>query len=254
MGKDSEGDWLHLAAPAKLTLSLHVTGLRADGYHLIEAEMVTLDLADEIRVRPAPESSLVVLGADSGLQVKGDGNNLVMRALEVVGRTAEVCLTKLIPSGAGLGGGSADAAAILRWAGYTDLVGASQLGADVAFCLVGGHAKVSGIGEVVEPLSAATDVYTLLTPPFGVSTPQVYARWDELGGPKHPDNDLTAAALSVEPRLAAWRDQFADAIQQQPILAGSGGTWFAKGSHREVTVEGTNARIAVTAAATGTKS
>jgi 4-diphosphocytidyl-2-C-methyl-D-erythritol kinase len=254
MGEAPQDGWLLLQAPAKLTVSLHVTGVRPDGFHLIEAEMVTLDLADELLVRPAPQSSLAVHGTGSGLTVESDKTNLVLRALVLAGRTADVRLTKLIPSGAGLGGGSADAAAILRWAGYTDLVGAARLGADVAFCLIGGHAMVSGIGEVVEPLSAEGASFTLLTPPFGVSTPEVYAMWDELGGPRHPDNDLTAAALRVEPRLAAWRDQFADAVQQQPILAGSGGTWFVKGSHPGVAVEGTNARIAVTAAAPGTKS
>ncbi|MFV1991909.1 MAG: 4-(cytidine 5'-diphospho)-2-C-methyl-D-erythritol kinase [Acidimicrobiales bacterium] len=254
MVEDPGDAWLSLAARAKLTLSLHVAGVRPDGYHLIEAEMVTLDLADELLVRPAAESSLEVSGAASGLHVQGDESNLVLRALSLVGRTAEVRLTKLIPAGAGLGGGSADAAAILRWAGYTDLLGASQLGADVAFCLVGGRARVSGIGELVEPFDGDAATFTLLTPPFGVSTPEVYLMWDELGGPKHPDNDLTAAALRVEPRLLAWRDQFADATQRQPILAGSGGTWFVKGSHPGVTVEGTDATIAVTVTTSGTGS
>ncbi|MCU1377553.1 MAG: ispE, partial [Acidimicrobiales bacterium] len=121
-------------APAKLTLSLRVTGTRPDGYHLIDAEMVALDLADELTF--ADGDGLEVLGA-SGLPVPADDDNLVRRALRMVGRTAHVRLVKRIPAGAGLGGGSADAAAVLRWAGCHDVAAAVSLGADVPFCLLG---------------------------------------------------------------------------------------------------------------------
>lgn len=216
-----------LRAPAKLTLSLRVVGVRDDGYHLIDAEMVTLDLADELRIGPG--HGLVVHGA-SGLPIPVDEDNLVGRALRLVGRTAQVELTKRIPAGAGLGGGSADAAAILRWAGYEDLAGAARLGADVAFCLVGGRARVRGIGEIVDPLPFVDRTVTLLTPPFGCSTPAVYAAWDAMGGPTaEGSNDLEPAALRVEPRLAEWRDRLGDATGRTPVLAGSGSTWFVEG-------------------------
>ena len=215
-------------APAKLTLSLRITGVREDGYHLIDAEMVTLDLADELRIGPG--DGLEVRGA-SGLPIPVDGDNLVTRALALAGRTAQVELTKRIPAGAGLGGGSSDAAAILRWAGVDDLGAAASLGADVAFCLVGGRARVTGIGEIVEPLPFEDRAYTLLTPPFGCSTPAVYAAWDELGGPTGEGrNDLEPAALRVEPRLAEWRDHLGDATGLTPVLAGSGSTWFVEGA------------------------
>lgn len=217
-----------LRAPAKLTLSLRVVGVRDDGYHLIDAEMVALDLADELRLTAG--DGLVVRGA-AGLPVPVDDDNLVNRALRLVGRTAHVELTKRIPSGAGLGGGSADAAAILRWAGYDDLIGAAHLGADVAFCLVGGRARVRGIGEIVEPLPPVERTVTLLTPPFGCSTPAVYAAWDAMGGPAADGpNDLEPAALRVEPRLAEWRDRLGDATGRTPVLAGSGSTWFVDGA------------------------
>lgn len=217
-----------LRAPAKLTLSLRIVGVRDDGYHLIDAEMVTLDLADELRVGPG--DGLVVRGA-SGLPIPVDDDNLVSRALGLVGRTAHVDLTKRIPAGAGLGGGSADAAAVLRWAGYEDLAGAARLGADVAFCLVGGRARVRGIGEIVEPLAPVDRTFTLLTPPFGCSTPAVYAAWDAMGGPTADGpNDLEPAALRVEPRLAAWRDRLGDATGRTPVLAGSGSTWVVEGA------------------------
>jgi 4-diphosphocytidyl-2-C-methyl-D-erythritol kinase len=217
-----------LTAPAKLTWSLRITGVRDDGMHLIDAEMVSLDLCDTLVVSEG--DGLVVRGA-SGLPVESDDDNLVSRALRMVGRTAHVDLTKRIPAGGGLGGGSSDAAAILRWARYTDPVGAASLGADVAFCLVGGRALVAGIGEIVEPLPFVERVVTLLTPPFGCSTPAVYRAWDEMGGPSGDGrNDLESAALKVEPRLAVWRDRLGDATGLTPVLAGSGSTWFVEGA------------------------
>jgi 4-diphosphocytidyl-2-C-methyl-D-erythritol kinase len=215
-------------APAKLTVSLRVTGVRPDGYHLIDAEMVTLDLVDVLELGPG--DALEVVGA-TGLAVPADDDNLVRRALRAVGRRAAVRLTKRIPAGAGLGGGSADAAAVLRWAGCTDLALAATLGADVPFCLVGGRARVRGIGDVLEPLEPVARTFTLLTPPFGVSTPAVYRAWDELGQPTGAGpNDLEPAALAVEPRLAAWRDRLGDATGVEPVLAGSGSTWFVEGA------------------------
>jgi 4-diphosphocytidyl-2-C-methyl-D-erythritol kinase len=155
----------------------------------------------------------------------------VRRALRAAGRTAAVHLIKCIPPGAGLGGGSADAAAVLRWAGITDLALAATLGADVPFCVVGGRARVRGIGEVVEPLPFVERAFTLLTPPFGCSTPAVYKAWDALGGPTSAGpNDLEAAALTVEPRLDEWRDRLGSATGETPVLAGSGSTWFVEGA------------------------
>ncbi len=216
-------------APAKLTLSLRVTGVRDDGFHLIDAEMVTLDLADELEFRDG--DGLEIVGG-AGLPVTADDDNLVRRALRAVDRRAHVVLTKRIPAGGGLGGGSADAAAVLRWAGCDDVAVAASLGADVPFCLRGGRARVTGIGDVLEPLPFVERTFTLLTPPLHVSTPAVYRAWDELGGPRADGpNDLEPAALVVEPRLAQWRDRLAEASGQVPVLAGSGGTWFVEGAY-----------------------
>ena len=214
-------------APAKLTLSLRVTGVRADGYHLLEAEMVTLDLADTLLFGPGSGVEVIPL-----VETVRFEPTLVTRALEAVGREAFVRLEKRIPVGAGLGGGSADAAAVLRWAGGADLDVALSLGADVPFCLAGGRAMVRGVGESLEPLPLERRTFTLLTPPFGVSTAAVYARWDEMGGPggEH-GNDLEPAALAVEPRLAVWRDQLGGATGRTPRLAGSGSTWFVEGEY-----------------------
>ncbi|HEY4377830.1 MAG TPA: 4-(cytidine 5'-diphospho)-2-C-methyl-D-erythritol kinase, partial [Acidimicrobiales bacterium] len=145
---------------------------------------------------------------------------------------AEVRLTKAIPAGAGLGGGSADAAAIFRWAGVDDPELAATIGADVPFCVHGGRARVTGIGEQLERLEPVERTFTLLTPPFGCETAAVYRAWDALGGPRSAGpNDLEAAALQVEPRLAAVRDELATATGEVPVLAGSGSTWFVPGAH-----------------------
>ena len=248
-----------LLAPAKLTLRLRITGTRADGYHLIDAEMVTLDLCDEVVVHPSSESSVEVvrLPGDGGVgadrpdwDIPADRSNLVIGALELAGRTAHVEIRKRIPPGAGLGGGSADAAAVLRWANRLAAVEtadiaatgsaphaespavvtpqkAASLGADVAFCLVGGRAHVTGIGEIIEPLPFRDQSFVLWTPPIGVDTATVYGAWDELGGPTGQNsNDLEPAALAAYPELAAWRGELAAASGRTPQLAGSGGTWF----------------------------
>ncbi len=219
-----------LAAPAKLTLSLRITGVRADGYHLIDAEMVTLDWHDTVTIDPASSG----LSADGPYAdgVPLDESNLVARALRLVGRTAAVRIHKSLPNGGGLGGGSADAAAILRWAGYDDVQNAAALGADVAFCLVGGHARVGGIGELVEPLPYERVDITLVIAPLAVPTSTVYQAWDDLGGPRSDgSNDLEPAAVAAFPVLARWRDRIREATGTSPTLAGSGATWFVSGIH-----------------------
>ena len=224
-------------APAKLTLSLRVTGVRPDGYHLIDAEMVSLDLHDELTIRPAARTRLTASGPyAAGMPL--DATNLVARALELAGRPAEVDLLKQIPHGGGLGGGSSDAAAALRWAGWAPtpqaLVLASTLGADVAYCLAGGRARVRGIGEIVDPLPPRPLTVTLVVPPLAVSTPAVYAAWDHLGGPRAAGpNDLEPAVVNLYPEMHAWRDRIGEACGQTPMLAGSGATWFVAGEHEE---------------------
>lgn len=218
-----------LDAPAKLTLSLRITGVRDDGFHLIDAEMITLDLADELRIDDS--STGLTVDGPFARNVPRGRSNLVERALRQVGRRAAVHLTKRIPSGGGLGGGSSDAAAVLRWAGMDDPQVAVRLGADVPFCLVGGRARVTGIGEMVRPLGLVTRQLTLIVPPLRVSTAEVYRTWDELGGPHCAGpNDLEHAAVVVEPRLRYWRDRIAELTGVRPMLAGSGATWWVDGT------------------------
>lgn len=244
-------------APAKLTLSLRVTGVRPDGYHLLESEMVTLDLADTLVIEETadgPGGPNPGAGGVLSIDPHPDGpwvdrgphpiplgpENLVNRALAAVDRSASVRIVKRVPPGAGLGGGSADAAAILRWARTTDLELAAGLGADVPFCVTGGRAMVGGVGELVSPLPYEERRFTLLLVPFGVDTGAVYRAWDRLGaqgGPTAPEastNDLEAAALTVEPRLGRWKEHLEGLTGRPAHLAGSGSTWFVEGSAEEL--------------------
>lgn len=241
-----------VVAPAKLTLSLRITGVRDDGYHLIDAEMVTLELADTLEIDPTGRG----LSADGPFAagVPLDESNLVAKALRLAGREAHVHVHKAIPHGGGLGGGSADAAAVLRWAGHgtgpAELAVAARLGADIAFCLVGGRARVSGIGEVIEPLPPVALDVTLVIPPLAVSTPAAYRAWDELGGPRADGpNDLEPAAIAVVPELATWRDRIADRCGASPVLAGSGATWFVLGHHESLRALAPEATVVLTRAA-----
>jgi 4-diphosphocytidyl-2-C-methyl-D-erythritol kinase len=228
-------------APAKLTLSLRVTGIRADGLHELDAEMVTIDLADSLSFSEGSGLTVIdgVVG-DLGLDALAD-DNLVDKALALIGRRAGVRLTKRIPVGAGLGGGSADAAAVLRWGGVTSTEVAAQLGSDVAFCLAGGRARVSGAGERVVPLPFEDRRFVLLLPPISVDTGAVYRAWDYLhregcsdaDGPDN-GNDLEEAALVVAPQLRHWRETFAGITGRRPRLAGSGSTWFVEGTREEL--------------------
>ncbi len=244
-----------LIAPAKLTLSLRITGVRDDGYHLIDAEMVTLSLHDTVTISELTDDDLVAMPAGFVISANGkfasgmplDESNLIAKSLKLSGRQARVHVTKNVPHGGGLGGGSADAAAVLRWANFTNLVAASKLGADIPFCMVGGHARVQGIGEVITPLPVTARDFTLIIPPIHVSTPDVYKTWDQLGGPRaHGPNDLEPAACVVEPKLVRWRDKIAEITGQIPTLAGSGATWFINGKMPELVAAFPDARVIVT--------
>jgi len=225
-----------LRAHAKLTLALKLTGVRDDGYHLIDAEMVSLALHDTLTFDRSGDA-LSTSGPFSG-GVPTDRTNLVARALELAGTTARVHIDKHIPYGGGLGGGSSDAATALRWAGFGtsrhELERAGALGADIPFCLMGGRARVRGIGEIVDPLDHVDRAVTLISPPLAVSTPAAYQTWDVMGGPTTDGpNDLTAAAIRVEPALAWWHDAIGHRCGVAPTLAGSGATWFVEGEHED---------------------
>ncbi len=185
---------LTLPAPAKVNLSLRVLGRRADGFHDIETLMVPLALADRVTLAAGERDGIEFHCDDPTLPT--DGNNLAVRAATAFHERAgfvprlRLTLEKHVPHGAGLGGGSSDAASVLL--GLNEFHGfplapatlaelAATLGSDVPFFLVRGPAVCRGRGEQVE---AAPRTFTgsrlpllLLKPPFGVPTPWAYSRW-----------------------------------------------------------------------------
>lgn len=244
-------------AAAKVNLALHVTGRRADGYHLIETLAVFCSLGDVVTVDDAGEDRFEMSGPfAAGLHE--DTNNLVVAARDAVRRACGVSrpvsirLEKNLPIAAGIGGGSADAAAALRaltrlWkldAGEIAKV-APELGADVAMCLESRPLLASGAGETVAPLSAFPALHLVLVNPLvPVSTPSVFAALSQKINPplaplpalSSPNdvreylpgtrNDLECPARSIEPAvgkvLAAL--QAAEALFVR--MSGSGATCF----------------------------
>jgi len=199
----SAADGLTILAPAKLNLSLAVLARRADGFHEIESLMVPVSLADtlHVRTRAAPGVALRVAyagelargpGAALAHDVPTDGTNLVVRAAERLAAEAgitsglDVDLVKRIPSGAGLGGGSSDAAAVIRaaaalwrldWATERLAVVGAGIGSDVPWFFAGGAAIASGRGERIKPVAGLADIAAVIAcPATGLSTAAVYGR------------------------------------------------------------------------------
>ena len=166
-------------APAKINLTLHVTGQRADGYHLLDSLVVFAEVGDWVSVAPGPLSLTITGPQAAALPVSGD--NLVLRAARAMGVQACIELEKHLPIASGIGGGSADAAACLRaLAALTgaDLPNAAAvlaLGADVPVCLAGRPVRMQGVGEVLSPVPALPQMFVVLVNPgLGVATPAVF--------------------------------------------------------------------------------
>ena len=219
-----------LRARAKLTWYLEITGLREDGLHDLRSEMLTIDLADTLVVDETADY-VRVFNPFTAL-VPEDGANIVARALRLVERTAGVTIEKSIPVGGGLGGGSAAAAAILRWAGGVSAEQALTLGGDVPFCQLGGRALVEGAGERLTALAFEVRPLTLIQPGFGVDTADCYRAYDELragGWIPTGRNHLEVPACTVEPRLRATIEWLRSELGPGVQLAGSGSTLFVEG-------------------------
>lgn len=213
---------LALPAHAKLNVDLAVAGRRPDGYHEVRTTLQAISLHDLLVVESAGSTELVG-GLDDDLVLRAQ------RALEEAeGRRlpARFRLVKRIPAGAGLGGGSSDAAAALRalrrlYGLDQDLAGiAAGLGADVPFFLAGGAAVATGLGERLAPAPPVAGWYAVVWPRFQVSTADVYSMWDRVGG--QGENELTRAACAVEPRLAEFAVMLGDGWR----MTGSGSAFF----------------------------
>jgi 4-diphosphocytidyl-2-C-methyl-D-erythritol kinase len=242
-------------APAKVNLALHVTGQRADGYHLLDSLVVFAGVGDRVTAAVADRLALTIAGPLGAGLTAGD-DNAVLRAARAIGagRGAAITLDKVLPVAAGIGGGSADAAATLRLLARVwglpvppaDVVLA--LGADVPVCLAGRAARMTGIGEAVRPLPHALPPawLVLANPGVAVPTPAVFKALTARDNPGLPDdpghwtaadqmaaflramrNDLQPAAIGIAPVIA----DVVAALAAQPgcllaRMSGSGATCF----------------------------
>lgn len=235
-------------APAKINLTLHVTGQRADGYHLLDSLVVFADIGDQITVRHADQLGLTVTGPmAAGVPV--DASNLVLRAARLAGVDAvAIELEKHLPAAAGIGGGSSDAAAVLRALQESHQVTVPDvlaLGADVPVCLAGCTARMSGIGEQVVPVSGIPALFAVLVNPrVLVHTPDVFRALSDRNGDAMPcipvfdgavgcmdwlrtqRNDLQAAAISEQPVIAQVLRVLSDEGAVLSRMSGSGATCF----------------------------
>lgn len=228
-------DAFSIAAPAKINLYLHVTGKRADGFHLLDSLVAFAAVHDTITIEPSHNLELTTDGPfGTGLPTTSD--NLVLRAAEQlrsladISEGARITLSKQLPIASGIGGGSADAAATIKglvrlWGihpGHYDLSGlALGLGADVPICLYGQAAFMGGIGEQIEPLAYFPDVpMVLVNPGVGVSTPAIFkARKSEFSLPGQFDTPLTSAEALIKILKDSRANDLAQpAIETEPII------------------------------------
>ncbi|WP_412504442.1 4-(cytidine 5'-diphospho)-2-C-methyl-D-erythritol kinase [Roseovarius sp. SYSU LYC5161] len=237
-------------APAKINLTLHVTGRREDGYHELDSLVMFADIGDRITVTRDAAPRLVVTGPMAG-GVPTDDRNLVRRAADLIGVPADMTLEKNLPHAAGLGGGSSDAAAALKALtrlGNRDLPdNLLALGADVPVCLAGTAARVRGVGEAVTPIAELPVLHAVLVnPKLPVLTAEVFRRLARSCNPPMPDalpafpragdmidwlrgmrNDLEKPAIEAEPVI----EQVFATLKKTPgcqltRMSGSGGTCF----------------------------
>lgn len=247
-------------AYAKINLGLRIRSRDANGYHPLRGVFQSIDWRDDITVEDADEDRIEVPGGGA----PQDETNLAWRAVAAArgagsgSRPTRVVLTKRIPSPAGLGGGSADAAAALNLSArrfsvsFDDLRRiAVDLGSDVPFAVVGGTAIVTGRGESVSPQPDATGfAVAIVVPPIALDTATVYRTWDELDGPKGQEigtndlppalrdyaplaNDLYPAAVATDEAVDEWRAELAYRWAVPVMMTGSGAAMFAYFATRE---------------------
>ena len=255
---------MRIFAPAKVNLFLRIVGQRSDGYHLLDSLMAPVSLYDAVEIqaerREQSESSITLTCDKPDLPT--DQLNLAYRAAVLICRETETTATitidlqKNIPAGAGLGGGSSDAAAVLKALNRLLSLGlnipqlcqlAAQIGADVSFFIPCGLARVSGIGDILTSLPPLPRRWlVIVVPPLAVSTRRAYRRFDELSpnvecnpadstvqitAQQWPDggvfvNDLEQAVLPEHPLIAHSKSQLLELGAEMALMSGSGSAVF----------------------------
>lgn len=230
-------------APAKVNLALHVTGRRPDGYHLLDSLVVFCDVGDQITLSPGPLS--LSISGPFGAGLAADDDNLCLRAARLAGGTARISLEKHLPVASGIGGGSADAAAVLR--GFDARPEhPEQLGADVPVCLAGIPCRMEGLGEIITPLHALPALHlVLVNPGQALSTPAVFKALAQRDNPAMPQtlpafsdsasliqflgstrNDLQAPAITLLPVIQDVLTAIGETGAALTRMSGSGATCF----------------------------
>lgn len=241
-------------APAKINLTLHVTGQRADGYHLLDSLVVFADIGDHITVEPAQGLSLKLTGPEAGpLQAPQSGpDNLVLRAARLLDPDlgARITLDKQLPVASGIGGGSADAAATLRalstlWSRPLPEQTVS-LGADVPVCLAQTPRRMQGIGDHLSPVPHLPQMdIVLINPRVAVSTPEIFKTLTQKTNPAMPEtlpawpdfsalctwlqsqrNDLQSVAITLQPVIQDVLIFLKDSGAHHAAMSGSGATCY----------------------------
>lgn len=216
-------------APAKINLTLHVTGQRADGYHLLDSLVAFADVGDTLTIRPLDQLALTIDGPEAG-DLASEPDNLVLQAARLLAPDAGAALrlTKRLPVASGIGGGSADAAAALRglarfWGkAMPSPADIAALGADVPVCLSQTPRRMGGIGEELSSVPPLPDVGVVLANPrVAVSTPKVFARLSQKSNPPMADQlPGWRTAGDLFDWLAAQRnDLLTPAMELQPVIA-----------------------------------
>jgi len=272
MMNEDRKNTLRILAPAKVNLSLRIIGRRPDGYHLLDSLMAPVSLYDEITVEVMSDRRGITVDCDDPT-IPCDETNLAYKAAALLCREANLqvgvalSLRKHIPAGAGLGGGSSNAASVLKSLNTLFSLGltedrlcalATRLGADVPFFIPCRPMQVGGIGEVLTevPLSSVRWL-VIVVPPFGVSTPWAYQRFDELfPTPPHPGalpqgeggpliawlmsrqaagqwlpadllvNDLEKSVLPQYPLIGQLKDHLLHLGAEGALMSGSGSAVF----------------------------
>ena len=197
-------------APAKLNLSLDVVGTLPGGYHALDMVMQAVSLYEQVTLRRSADLVVRLPGSRVPPGPKNTAYKAALAFFHYTGLLAGVDITihKTVPVRAGMGGGSADAAAVL--VGLNALYGArlsmtelcalgASVGADVPFALMGGTCRVQGLGDLIKALPPCPDCwFTVIMPGYGISTPAAFAAYDQIGSPTHPDCAAQEAAIRAE--------------------------------------------------------
>lgn len=197
-------------APAKLNLSLDVVGTLPGGYHALDMVMQAVSLYEQVTLRRSADLLVRLPGSRVPPGPKNTAYKAALAFFHYTGLLAGVDITihKTVPVRAGMGGGSADAAAVL--VGLNALYGArlsmtelcalgASVGADVPFALMGGTCRVQGLGDLIKALPPCPDCwFTVIMPGYGISTPAAFAAYDQIGSPTHPDCAAQEAAIRAE--------------------------------------------------------